>query len=90
MFFGEKLPNENEICLCNMKSLFDKPTINLLKLEIARLKENGTFHTPVQVVQIAALIHHITNQSVKNISHFSGISPDTIHKAVKQFNFSSQ
>lgn len=83
-----ELPDENEICLCNMKSLFDKVQINFLKSEIARLKENGTFHTPVQNVQIAALIHHVTHQPIKIISKFSGVSADTISKAIKQIKFS--
>ena len=83
-----ELPDENEICLCNMKSLFDKATISFLKSEITRLKENGTFHTPVQMVQVAALIHHVTKRPIKQISELSGISADTIRKAVKQFNLS--
>ena len=56
-----------------------------IKTEIARLKENHTFHTPVQAVQIAALIHHITKINIKTISGYSGISPDTIRKNVKQY-----
>ena len=83
-----ELPDENEICLCNMKSLFDKVQINFLKSEITKLKENGTFHTPVQAVQVAALIHHVTNQPIKVISKFSGISADTISKTIKQIKFS--
>jgi predicted transcriptional regulator len=81
------LPDENEICMCNMKSLFDKATINLLKKEIKTFKENGRFHTPVSAVQVAALIHHVTKRTIKEISSFSGISPDTINKAIKQLNF---
>ena len=84
MVFGEELPDINETCLCNMKPVLGKYLLQI-RNELKLLKENRTFHTPVQAVQVAALIHLVTKMSIKTISGYSGISADTIRKNVKQY-----
>ena len=75
-----KLPEEHKLCLCNMKSLFDAVTINHIRSEIEKLQELGKFSEPVQKIQVAVLIHHITKRSMKTISEFSEIDEDTLRK----------
>ncbi len=85
MIFGERpgysfINKTAEICLCNMRKLFDLKTIQAIEAEIKQLKQRGKISNPSNNIEIAAIIHHITKRSFKVIGEFSGISDDTIRK----------
>jgi hypothetical protein len=83
MIFGEN-ENVHEICLCGMRSLFNKEQIDKLEKGIRSLKENNKFNSPALKVQVAAAIHHFTKTSITIISGYCGISPEIIRKTVNQ------
>ena len=58
----------------------DAVTINHIRSEIEKLQELGKFSEPVQKIQVAVLIHHITKRSMKTISEYSEIDEDTLRK----------
>jgi hypothetical protein len=82
-----KLPEEHKICLCNMKSLFNGVVINSLRSEIERLQENRVFTEPVQKIQVAILIHHLTKTPIKTISQYAEIDEDTLRKHKTNYKF---
>jgi len=82
-----KLPEEHKICLCNMKSLFNGQVINLIRSEIERLQEIGIFTEPVQKIQVALLIHHLTKTPMKTISQRAEIDEDTLRKHKNKYKF---
>lgn len=75
-----KLPEEHKICLCNMKPLLSGLVINQIRSEIERLQENRIFTEPVQKIQVALLIHHITKTPLKTVSQYAEIDEDTLRK----------
>jgi hypothetical protein len=84
MIFGNL--DDNELCLCNMRGLFDNTTLQRIKNKIEELKELGKIDNPATLVQIAAVIHYITKTDYNTIKNYCGISPDTIRKTVFKLN----
>jgi len=80
MIFGETV--NHELCLCGMRNLFDKPTLNAIENGIHELKNNGKFNNPATQVQVAAAIHYFAKTPLKTIQGYCGITADTIRKTV--------
>jgi hypothetical protein len=77
-----KEPAIHELCLCGMRQLFDLQTVQKIELVINQLKERDIFNSPALVTQVAAAIHYVTKRTLKEISGYSNVTPDTIRKTV--------
>jgi hypothetical protein len=92
MIFGERpgysfMNRAAEICLCNMRKIFDHKTIQEIEAQIKRLKVLGKISNPANSIEVAVVIHHVTKRSFKVIAEYSGISDDTIRKKAGQITF---
>ena len=84
--FSNLLDNVAETCLCNMRNLFDRQTINIIENAIIQLQENEKIHSPALTVEVAAIIHHFTKTPLKQIGFYANITPDTIKKTISKLN----
>jgi hypothetical protein len=72
--------DNHELCLCNMRSLFDTFTLQKIHTTLQQLKDAGKINDPATIVQIAAVIHYVTKIDYSVIKNYCGVSPDTIRK----------